>query len=936
MRLPELPGYSYEAILSEDAFGWMLVALSAGGKRRAVRVYKAQATNERQLRSWWRTLAGWDGIPAEVVRPLDRVAATPSGLAACASSFYGWKAGGSWQTSSLDRLLASLAAPQRFDLLLELAGVLGALHEAGHFHGGVRPSCVFLSGDGEGRPHVRLAGFGEAFAGGLQFLEAGDYLFHAAPEQLATGDGGEGGGFSWDVYAFGTIAFLLLADRLPRLESSRRHLAENPGWLEGVPAMTCGEVAEAVRYFLSEIESEECLAWPAAPADGRERAVRRIVESCLVLDPSARPASMAEVAESLREAATATSTARAAATPCDAPSAASHPVAAAPYAAEEKPSQGREIDVRASDPPAASVPEPAATAAVFAEVPAERSFSLPRLFAEAKVNPLVRWQLLGTGALVAILPLTGIALFAVLWARDAEKRAAVETAEFQAELQAELQEKVNRQAESFRRNLSREKQKAEELESVLNDLESDQDNLLGQAKLARQILRETQENGDRFFRLVLENRDSDVPEFRAARAEALAAGRRHYERLVDAYGDAPDFIASTADALFFLGRIYRETGEFGESLAAFGEAERRYAALLEDDRTAKVDYVKNIAVSKTALGELSIRSGQYAVARHYFTESSRFWTEARSREPSLADEAALSIHANSLDIVECEFAMDRADAALDAAMSVGVRLTEMQKADPDNHRVLGTLARSFAVVGRVLESRGESEMAREAYQQAADLYGRAVRLDASVDGYRLGLGNSLARVGLLAGDKGKLEHAAEVLVRAAAANPYETDYIKTLADIYGVLAVAQRDGGRIKDAISLEEKAIGVLRPIVDGNRSVAPDVRHAYSQRLAHLAELLGDSGKFDESRAPLRAAIAILEEISSGGGATADYRRSLARARGLAGFASLKSGDRAGAKEHLELARAEWQTYVEAHPADADAAQAVKWTSEQLRKLQ
>ncbi len=281
------------------------------------------------------------------------------------------------------------------------------------------------------------------------------------------------------------------------------------------------------------------------------------------------------------------------------------------------------------------------------------------------------------------------------------------------------------------------------------------------------------------------NRDSDVPEFRASRAAALEDGRKHYERLVETYGDAPDFIVSTADALFYLGRIYRELGEFGKSLAAFGEAERRYSALLEDESTARVDFVKNIALSKGALGELSVRSGQYSVARHYFTESSRFWTEARSREPVIAPVAALNIHENSLAIVECEFAMDRLDAAGDAAMSVGVRLTEMQKEDPDNHRIVGALAKSFALVGRVLEARRDNDLARQSYQQASDLYARAIELDAAVDEYHLGLGNSLARVGLLSNDHDKLEGAAEVLGRVVASNPYESLYLKTLADIYG-------------------------------------------------------------------------------------------------------------------------------------------------------
>jgi hypothetical protein len=140
----------------------------------------------------------------------------------------------------------------------------------------------------------------------------------------------------------------------------------------------------------------------------------------------------------------------------------------------------------------------------------------------------------------------------------------------------------------------------------------------------------------------------------------------------------------------------------------------------------------------------------------------------------------------------------------------------------------------------------------------------------------------------------------------------------------------------LENAIDLEAKAISILKPIIDSNRSVAPDVKYSYAQRLAHLAELLGDSGRFDDSRVPLKEAIAVLEEISEGGAAVAEYHRTLARTRGLAGFACMKSGDTGEAKEHLELAKTGWQNYMATNPDDNDAAQAVKWTSEQLESLQ
>jgi hypothetical protein len=52
--------------------------------------------------------------------------------------------------------------------------------------------------------------------------------------------------------------------------------------------------------------------------------------------------------------------------------------------------------------------------------------------------------------------------------------------------------------------------------------------------------------------------------------------------------------------------------------------------------------------------------------------------------------------------------------------------------------------------------------------------------------------------------------------------------------------------------------------------------------------------------------------------------------------GFACLKIGNKNEAKEHLELAKAQWESFVAENPKDEVAEQAVRWTTDQLRGLQ
>jgi eukaryotic-like serine/threonine-protein kinase len=908
MRFPELSEYQFEGLLYEDPFGWTFVAVR-DGMRCFVKVYKAQGTSEHHLKRWAKILGDSGEIPSNLSPVLEFSAQERDRLSLCVQPFYGWKVrdSGQWQVSSLANLASMLLEEQAREVILEMATCLASVHESGLFHGGLRPQEIFLTGDSARGQFVKISGFGQIFMGGLQHLEAGDYLFYTSPEQLASGDFSRDQGKRWDVYAFGVIVFELLTGHLPRLDRLRRQCEEHPEWLASAPAIAFGELTTITEHFLGQLDGEQSIEWPPGSED-LEAGLCEIVERCLSMDAAQRPGSMTEVVELLL----------------------SRPEVVESAPVDPTPSKG---DLAVGEnkgrnlPALVTAPDP-----FFEEISGDHRKHIRHWVTEVRENPVVRWQTIAIAAMVVILPLSVFGVFSVIEMKKVEAEKANEFTDLAKEAEA----RVNRAALAYMNQKKTLQKTSEQLKSELDQSEDSKSRLVGEAKLARQVLRQAQESGDRFFELVLENRDSDVPEFREGRGKVLQEGRTHFERLVEVYGDAPDFIVSTANAHFFLGQIYREMGEFGKALASFGEAERRYSALLEDTGSTSADFVKNIAVAKNSLGRLAIKSSQYSVARHYFTESSRFWTEYRSRVPEAAATAAVNIHANSLDIAECEFAMGRDDAALDAGVSIGVRLAEQQKETPEDHRVVGLLARSFSMSGRVLESRRENDLARSAYQQSADLYALAVTLDAAVDEYQLGLGNSLARLGLLSGDFKKLEGAADVLGRVVASNPYESTYLKTLADIYGALSQHQRDGGELKNAIALEEKAIAILKPIIETNRSVAPDVRFSYSERLSHLAEMLGDSGKFDQSREPLREAITLLEGITNSGNSVAEYHRALARARGLVGFACIKAGDNSEAKEHLQLAKTEWESFINSNPDDSDAAQGVQWTSEQLKSIQ
>lgn len=973
MGLPELTDRVYEDFLGEDSFGWSFVVRNEASELSAAKVLKEQAINPAYVEHCAVILA--DAGISEIAEPFEFLAATPERPPVCIAPFHGWKSkdSGKWQVTSLNRLMHLFRGDQSAEVVRELATAIAQLHRNGIFHGGLKPSGIYLTSDSDGNRRLKIGNFGQLFMGGLQLLQGGEELFYTSPEQLSTGDFSDEAGFRWDVYAFGVTAFRLLTGHLPRLDRLRQQCEERPRILAAAPAISFGELTDLTEHFLGQLEEEKPVEWPNAPRDAREKELRSVVQQCLWFDAGKRAASMGEVSARIEEIFSA-KTARKAEEKTARPTVekptekavgpAAHKAAKGeekaiplpPVSAHSKPAPkpAAEADLEVALPDSNPTPEPELATSSEEDLAEEKSIASelseatgpikpigaksksPDVTGRTKSNvssffterPQLKWQIASIASTAAAFVLGFMALFLFFEKQRTEQDLVAEIDEVQAS--------VEQQAAAYQKERRADQQNGEQLQAVLNEVEDSNSRLLGEAKLARQLLRQTQENGDEFFRLVLENRDTDVPGFREARAKALSEARVHYERLIEVYGDAPDFIVSTANAFFYLGRIYREMGEFGKSLASFGEAERRYMALLEDADEQNVEFVRNLAVAKQSLGELSTKNGKFAIARHYFTESSRYWGEVRSLDPTKALESAISIQENSLAIVECELAIGRVEAALDGARSIGAGLLALQEKDPENDRIIGALAKSFSVIGQILETQANTENALEAYKQASNLYGKAVKLNAAVDRYHLGLGDSLARTGLLENEQPKLEAAVDVLAEAIVHNPFESAYQRTLADVFGVLAKNQRDGGHADVAIELEQEAISILQPIIRENPTVAsPELLFSYSERLAHLAELLGDAGDFDDSRAPLRESITVLERISRSETALPEYRRALARSRGLAGFACLKSGDTSEAKEHLELAKAEWETFVAENPEDSDAEQAVRWTADQLRAL-
>ena len=169
--------------------------------------------------------------------------------------------------ASLLKRIGRLPPDKALEISRELCAGLAAAHDRGVLHRDLKPANVMI--DGRGR--ARITDFGLAVAAGeVVEGEVSGTPAYMAPEQLA----GKGATVRSDVYALGLVLYELYTGRK----------AFDGATLAGAAAQTRARIRRRA---------------PSTLSPGFDPAVERVILRCLEKDPSARPASAAQVATAL-------------------------------------------------------------------------------------------------------------------------------------------------------------------------------------------------------------------------------------------------------------------------------------------------------------------------------------------------------------------------------------------------------------------------------------------------------------------------------------------------------------------------------------------------------------------------------------------------------------------------------------------------------------
>lgn len=283
MQPPDIRELEVFSLIGAGACGKVYRARDAAGRTLAVKVFDPATVNRALLEEATARLeeAPW---PNNAVQEFSADYRGKQILRV--SKLHADEAGGVWTPRSLQHRLDRFPGEDSWAVTLEILTALADLHDRRVAHGNLKPGNVFFDEGGR----VRLTDWALGNMPGIGGVEYTDAVLYQPPDQLRDPEGFlREKGYRWDVFSFGVLAFRLLTGAFPRCTATFDQVAPESGKTrrEGIAAN--------LKRIAKSIEGEPEVKWPDAPATPLEKAYRGILDRCLSLDHSARPANAGEV-----------------------------------------------------------------------------------------------------------------------------------------------------------------------------------------------------------------------------------------------------------------------------------------------------------------------------------------------------------------------------------------------------------------------------------------------------------------------------------------------------------------------------------------------------------------------------------------------------------------------------------------------------------------
>ena len=800
------------------------------------------------------------------------------------------------EPQTIEALCGEVSENDGWLLVAQLAEAMTHAHSLGIVHCGLKTSNVFFDDDGE-RVTIQVSDFGQGWLGGVGRLALNDHTFYASPEQLAHPEQlFEKDVRTWDVYAFGAVAYRLLTGYFPRFEDEldqlRQRIEEDPN----API-----VFDPGEYAANATSYPEIL-WPDSldPAQSQRRAV---IDRCLALSPEDRYPDMASVKEALRAASSMPST--------------TAPVETALLAGDE------------SDPDSGgSAPEyPHATVAPHPTEPSHPQEEQRPAGPMSSLVRLVPWALV-----IALIAVAG-ALYS-LYSGTKSK-----LADANAEL-ASHQGKIIEYSGELADKTAQEEQTATLVaESTLEAGAAREEKLRAQRNLAK-----AQDTADFFFTEFIEggSEKADTPE----RKIAFERAEQFYLSVLASAEDDPDLLDSVARATLNLARIQNGLGKTDDAEVGYGKAIDSISQLIDKnpESPAADDHRLRLAKARLSAAKLSLSRGNFEEGLELLEQAGeqyRPFADRLATDPALRHTVAEVYQLTGWVLRELE----RPDDAM-AQQGRTIELLAHAEENPNNapNDAL-LLSKAYFERGRCRLVKSELDDGASDHVKAVDMLLELHDLDPDAPTYRFQLGSNYWALGEMLAASGIWNQAGQAhseavkyLKSLVEQFPNASVYKMALARDYAAVARLLRDQGSPERALDYQRGTVVFINEVV--TKSGASDLdRHELAVNRGLYAELLATAGKVPDAVNEARQGVTMAEEIrikqAAGSHLRKKFQISLAQLYGTLGDVAEKSENKEEAVTSFKKAVETWEQLKTAGHSDEAIEKGLGWSTERLATL-
>ncbi|MCB1096111.1 MAG: protein kinase [Verrucomicrobiae bacterium] len=889
-EFPQFPGCSCHDLISEGSCGVVYAGLWEEETDVAVKVFKPEAINREYVKHCLDMLRSSESHPGILHVHDHDLDGDPAYCVMDLCLDYGQEPP---EPQTLESICGQVPPEVAWQLIGQLADAMAHMHSLGIVHCGLKTSNIFISGSKD-NPRLRISDVGQGWLGGVGRLALNDHTFYASPEQLAQPEKlFETDVQTWDVYAFGAVAYRLLTGYFPRFEEELDALREQ---IEKEPHLPI--VFDPNEYAAAAQNYPE-IFWPDAPGSHVEAERRDILIRCLALNPANRYPNMRVVKDTLEKVASLQSAA----------------VGPMPHADDD-------LDIEDDGASAfAKMPPPAAPAAA---IQVSQEYEAPRS------NPFLRvlpW-------LVAVLLAGAAGLFFKLYSDAKTDLAAAETA--LKTTQSAIEEFSGALAN---KTALEQKTATERAENQLEAVADRSEKMRAQRNLAK-----AQDTADFFFGEFIESGSevADTPERRIAfeRAEHF-----YQSILASAEGD-PVLLDSVARATLNLALIQNGLGKTTEAEAGYNQAITSIAELIEQDPTGPTadDHRLRLAKARVSAAKLGLSRGDFEhsiIQLEQASEQYRPFAGRLASEPALRYSVAEVYVLNGRAMREVE-RVDDAMAQLGRAIELLTAQEESPSTSPKNSLLL---SKSYFERGRCLLAASKFDAGAEDHVKAVDILLQLHDLDPESPSYRFNLGINYWALGEMLAPSGLWKEAGRAHSEAVKylkslmeQFPNTPEYKMALARDYAAVARMLRDQGAPEKAIDYQRGTVIFINEVVTKARATDLD-RHELATNRGLYAELLASSGNLEDATNEARQAVTMLEEIrikqKAGSYLQKKFQMSLASLYGTLGDVSDKSENKEEAITSFKKAVETWQQLTTAGHKDDEIIKGLEWSIERLTTL-